>query len=149
MNENYRRVAVTGIGAITPVGNNVNDTWEGLKNGKNGIAPITGFNTEIVQTLPATGISGTFYFVTGDNNNENDIYEEYLWINNGWEDEMKENYFSWRLEDILKLTGYNYSPIFECRYQLPYLGEKWRKEYNGWYNPDIHTPAQFILRRDD
>jgi len=70
------------------------------------------------------------------------------WINNGWEDEMKENYFSWRLEDIFKLTGYNYSPIFECRYQLPYLGEKWQKEYN-WFNPDIHTHAQFILRRDD
>lgn len=46
---------------------------------------LTGFNTEIVQTLPATGVAGTFYFVTGDNNNQNDIYEEYLWINNGWE----------------------------------------------------------------
>ncbi len=46
---------------------------------------LTGFSTEIVQTLPATGVAGTFYFVTGDNNNENDIYEEYLWINNGWE----------------------------------------------------------------
>ncbi len=41
-----RRVVVTGIGAITPLGNNVADTWENLKNGKNGIAPITLFNTE-------------------------------------------------------------------------------------------------------
>lgn len=41
-----RRVVVTGLGAITPVGNNVADTWENLKNGKNGIAPITHFNTE-------------------------------------------------------------------------------------------------------
>ena len=41
-----RRVVVTGIGAITPLGNNVADTWEGLKNGKNGIAPITLFETE-------------------------------------------------------------------------------------------------------
>lgn len=40
-----RRVVVTGIGAITPLGNNVADTWEGLKNGKNGIAPITLFDT--------------------------------------------------------------------------------------------------------
>ena len=70
------------------------------------------------------------------------------WTDNGWEDEMKENYFSWRLEDVLKLTGNMYSPCFVCRYQLPYLSEKWRKEYN-WYNPDIHTHAQFILRRDD
>lgn len=45
MSEN-RRVVVTGLGAITPLGNNVCDTWEGLKNGKNGIAPITLFDTE-------------------------------------------------------------------------------------------------------
>lgn len=45
MNE-YRRVVVTGLGAITPIANNVKDTWEGLKNGKNGIGPITLFDTE-------------------------------------------------------------------------------------------------------
>ncbi len=44
MNEN-RRVVVTGIGAITPIGNNAKDTWENLKAGKNGIAPITLFDT--------------------------------------------------------------------------------------------------------
>ena len=36
MSEN-RRVVVTGIGAITPLGNSVSDTWENMKNGKNGI----------------------------------------------------------------------------------------------------------------
>ena len=41
-----RRVVVTGIGAITPLGNTVSETWDGLKNGKNGIAPITAFDTE-------------------------------------------------------------------------------------------------------
>ena len=45
MSEN-RRVVVTGLGAVTPLGNNVNETWENLKNGKNGIAPITLFDTE-------------------------------------------------------------------------------------------------------
>lgn len=45
MSEN-RRVVVTGLGAVTPVGNNVKDTWESLKTGKNGIAPITLFDTE-------------------------------------------------------------------------------------------------------
>lgn len=45
MSEN-RRVVVTGLGAVTPVGNNVKDTWESLKSGKNGIAPITAFDTE-------------------------------------------------------------------------------------------------------
>lgn len=41
-----KRVVVTGLGAITPLGNNVADTWNGMKNGKNGIAPITLFDTE-------------------------------------------------------------------------------------------------------
>ncbi len=41
-----RRVVVTGIGAVTPLGNDTKTTWEGLKSGKNGIAPITLFNTE-------------------------------------------------------------------------------------------------------
>ena len=44
MSEN-RRVVVTGMGAITPVGNSVNEAWESLKAGKNGIAPITLFDT--------------------------------------------------------------------------------------------------------
>lgn len=44
MSEN-KRVVVTGLGAVTPIGNNVKDTWEALKQGKNGIAPITLFDT--------------------------------------------------------------------------------------------------------
>ena len=39
-----RRVVVTGIGAVTPVGNNVPDFWEALKNGKNGIGTITRYD---------------------------------------------------------------------------------------------------------
>jgi len=69
------------------------------------------------------------------------------WVNNGWEDEMKENYFSWTLDKLYPTIG-AYSPCFEARYQLPYLSEKWKNEYK-WYNPDVHTHAQFILRRDD
>lgn len=55
MSEN-RRVAVTGIGAVTPVGNNAYDTWESLKNGKNGIAPITLFDTEKFKTKLAAQV---------------------------------------------------------------------------------------------
>ncbi len=39
-----RRVVVTGLGAVTPVGNNVAEMWEAIKNGKNGIGPITLFD---------------------------------------------------------------------------------------------------------
>ena len=40
-----RRVVITGMGAVTPLGNNVNDFWQGLKRGKTGIGPITKFDT--------------------------------------------------------------------------------------------------------
>ncbi len=45
MNQNNKRVVVTGIGAITPLGKTVAQTWEAMVAGKNGIAPITLFDT--------------------------------------------------------------------------------------------------------
>ena len=38
-----RRVVITGLGAVTPIGNNIKDMWEGVKAGKNGIDKITLF----------------------------------------------------------------------------------------------------------
>lgn len=40
-----RRVVVTGLGAITPIGNNVADYWQGLLEGRSGLGPITHFDT--------------------------------------------------------------------------------------------------------
>ena len=40
-----RRVVVTGLGAVTPIGNNMDEYWNGLVSGVNGIAPITRFDT--------------------------------------------------------------------------------------------------------
>mgnify|MGYP003369417338 CR=1 FL=1 len=40
-----RRVVITGMGLVTPVGNNVNEFWENIKNGKHGIDKITHFDT--------------------------------------------------------------------------------------------------------
>lgn len=40
-----RRVVVTGMGAITPIGNSVEEFWNGIKEGKTGFGPITYFNT--------------------------------------------------------------------------------------------------------
>jgi len=45
-----KRVVVTGIGAITPLGNNVKDYWDGLVNGKSGAAPITQFDASKFKT---------------------------------------------------------------------------------------------------
>lgn len=41
-----KRVVITGMGAVTPIGNNINEYWNGLKNGKNGIDFITSFDTD-------------------------------------------------------------------------------------------------------
>ncbi len=40
-----KRVVVTGLGAITPIGNDVESFWNGLKNGTVGIGPVTTFDT--------------------------------------------------------------------------------------------------------
>lgn len=45
-----KRVVVTGLGALTPIGNNIEEYWEGLVNGRSGSAPITYFDTEKFKT---------------------------------------------------------------------------------------------------
>ncbi|MFK6999403.1 beta-ketoacyl-ACP synthase II [Flavobacterium oreochromis] len=45
-----KRVVVTGLGALTPIGNNLQEYWEGLINGKSGAAPITYYDTEKHKT---------------------------------------------------------------------------------------------------
>lgn len=45
-----KRVVVTGLGAVTPIGNNVNDFWQGLINGVSGAGPITRFDAEKFKT---------------------------------------------------------------------------------------------------
>lgn len=45
-----KRVVVTGLGALTPIGNTKDEYWDGLVNGKSGAAPITYFDTELFKT---------------------------------------------------------------------------------------------------
>ena len=53
-----RRVVVTGIGAVTPLGNNTADTWQNMKSGRNGIAPITHFNTDNFKAKLGAEVKG-------------------------------------------------------------------------------------------
>ena len=53
-----KRVVVTGIGAVTPVGNDVKTTWESLVSGKNGIDKITRFDTEGFKCTLAAEVKG-------------------------------------------------------------------------------------------
>jgi 3-oxoacyl-[acyl-carrier-protein] synthase II len=45
-----RRVVITGMGAVTPVGNDVAESWENLKAGRSGVAAITRFDTSELET---------------------------------------------------------------------------------------------------
>ena len=45
MREGRRRVVVTGLGAVTPIGNNVEEFWQGIHEEKTGFAPISYFDT--------------------------------------------------------------------------------------------------------
>lgn len=45
-----KRVVITGMGALTPIGNTLEEYWDGLKAGKSGCAPITYFDTEHFKT---------------------------------------------------------------------------------------------------
>lgn len=55
---NQRRVVVTGLGGITPLGNNVNDFWTNLLAGKSGAAPITRFDVSKFKTKFACEVKG-------------------------------------------------------------------------------------------
>jgi 3-oxoacyl-[acyl-carrier-protein] synthase II len=53
-----RRVVVTGLGAISPVGNTVPEAWENLVNGKSGIGPITHFDASAFPSRVAGEVRG-------------------------------------------------------------------------------------------
>jgi len=45
-----KRVVVTGLGALTPIGNTIDEFWKGLISGKSGAAPITHFDATNFKT---------------------------------------------------------------------------------------------------
>src|ERR1700712_2143600 len=53
-----RRVVVTGLGALSPVGNDVATTWRALLDGKSGAAPITKFDAEKFAVRFAAEVKG-------------------------------------------------------------------------------------------
>ena len=54
----FKRVVVTGLGALTPVGNSVSETWESLLQGKSGAGPITLFDASHFTTQFACEVKG-------------------------------------------------------------------------------------------
>ena len=54
----FKRVVITGVGALTPIGNTREEYWEGLRNGKSGAAPITRFDASKFKTKFACEVNG-------------------------------------------------------------------------------------------
>lgn len=53
-----KRVVITGLGALTPIGNNIEEYWNGLVNGVSGAAPITNFDAAKFKTRFACELKG-------------------------------------------------------------------------------------------
>ncbi len=51
-----RRVVITGMGAVTPLGNDVKSFWEGIKSGKNGVSRVTQFDASDLKTQIAAEV---------------------------------------------------------------------------------------------
>lgn len=77
-----RRVVVTGIGALTPLGNNLHEYWEGLINGVSGANLITHFDTEKFKTKFACEIKGydSKNYFDRKEANKLDLYSQYALI---------------------------------------------------------------------
>lgn len=77
-----RRVVVTGLGALTPIGNNVQEYWDGLEKGVSGSGMITRFNAEKFKTRFACELKGynsADYFERKESN-KLDLYAQYALI---------------------------------------------------------------------
>lgn len=78
----FKRVVVTGLGAITPLGKNVPDTWEAVKAGKSGAAPITHFDTSKFKTTFACEVKdfNVQDFIDRKSANKMDIFSQFAVI---------------------------------------------------------------------
>ncbi len=74
-----KRVVVTGLGALTPVGNTMPETWENIKNGVSGAAPITHFDASKFKTQFACEVKGfkATDFIDRKEARKMDLYEQY------------------------------------------------------------------------
>ena len=76
------RVVVTGMGALTPVGNTAPETWENIKNGVSGAAPITHFDAEKFKTHFACEVKNfkVADFIDRKQARKMDLYEQYALV---------------------------------------------------------------------
>ena len=73
------RVAVTGLGAITPVGNDIKSMWKNLISGRHGIGPITKFDRTEYKTTLAAEVKGfdPLNYIEKNEARRLDLYSQY------------------------------------------------------------------------
>jgi 3-oxoacyl-[acyl-carrier-protein] synthase II len=77
-----KRVVVTGIGALTPIGNTVEEFWNGLSNGVSGAAPITKFDASKFRTQFACEVKGfeVTQFIPRQDARKMDLFTQYALV---------------------------------------------------------------------
>ena len=77
-----KRVVITGLGALSPVGNNVDETWDAMINGKSGAAPITKFDSSKFKTKFAAELKGfdPLKFIDKNEAKRYDAYTQYALV---------------------------------------------------------------------
>lgn len=77
-----KRVVVTGLGALTPVGNNIEQFWNSLVNGRSGAAPIQGFDASAFKTQFACEVKDfqAADFIDKKEIRKMDLYEQYALV---------------------------------------------------------------------
>ena len=77
-----KRVVVTGLGALSPLGNTAPETWEALKAGKSGAAPITHFDASKFKTQFACEVKNfkATDFIDRKEARKMDLYEQYALV---------------------------------------------------------------------
>ena len=77
-----KRVVVTGLGAITPLGNTMPETWENIKRGKSGAAPITQFDASKFKAQFACEVKNfnATDFIDRKEARKMDLYEQYALV---------------------------------------------------------------------
>lgn len=117
-----KRVVVSGIGALTPIGNNVQEYWSGLKKGESGAGPITKFDASIYKTQFACELKGfdPLQFIEKSEARKYDLFTQYALIS---------------VEEAVKNAGINFDLLNKNR-----IGVIW-----GSGNGGIGTFQQQIM----
>ncbi len=78
----FKRVVVTGLGALTPIGNTVEDYWQGLVNGKSGAAIITRFDASKFRTQFACEVKNfdVTQFIPRQDARKMDLFSQYALV---------------------------------------------------------------------